>query len=224
VSTWALIHGAYGFGGLWGGFAAELEGRGHRVVAPDLPVEDRDAAFSDYARVVEDAIGDAAGDDLVVVGHSMGGATAALVAAARGARAVYVAALLPRPGARLVDVFAEEAPILPELQTAEYKGEDGLRRVRADAAPGLLFQDGTPEQQALAGGLRGQAVTPYFEACPLDALPPGPYVVCREDRIVSPDWGREAAPRLLGAPALEIDGGHSPAVTRPAELADLVGA
>jgi len=224
MTTFALVHGAYGSGALWAPLAGELEARGHRVVAPDLPVEDRDAAFSDYARVVEAALG-ATDGDVMVVGHSMGGATAALVAAAKPEReVVYVAALLPRPGGRLADVFADESPILPALQAAEFRGEDGLRHVRPDLAADLLFQDAEPADRALAHTLRGQAVTPYFEVCPLEALPSGRYVVCREDRIVSPDWGRDAARRLLGVDAVELGGGHSPAVTRPAELADLLGA
>jgi len=225
MTTFALVHGAYGSGALWAPLAGELEARGHRAVAPDLPIGDREARFSDFARVVVDSIGTAGGDDVVVVGHSMGGATAALVADARPVRElVYLAALLPRPGAPLTEVFASEpSMMLPELPAAEVKGEDGLRHLPPDAAEQLLFHD-APDPARWAGGVRGQAVTPYFEPCPLDALPPGRYVVCREDRVVSPAWGREAAPRLLGRAAEELDGGHCPQVARPAELADLLGA
>jgi hypothetical protein len=41
---------------------------------------------------------------------------------------------------------------------------------------------------------------------------------------VNPDWGREAARRRLGIEPLEIDGAHSPFLTRPAELAGVIHA
>jgi pimeloyl-ACP methyl ester carboxylesterase len=220
MTTFALVHGAYGSGALWGPLVAELQARGHRAVAPDLPIGDRDAGFTDFARVVREAAGEA--EDLVVVGHSMGGATAALVPDAR--EVVFLAALLPRPGAPLSEVFTSEpGMMLPELPAAEVKGPDGLRHLPPEAAERLLFHD-VEDAARWTGALRGQAVTPYFEPCPLDALPAARYVVCREDRVVSPAWGREAAPRLLGRPAEELDGGHSPQLARPAALADLLGA
>jgi pimeloyl-ACP methyl ester carboxylesterase len=212
VTTFVLLHGAYGRGELFGPLVAELAARGHGAVAPDLPIEDRSAGFGDYADTVEGALSGTTGD-VHVVGHSLGGVTAALVADRTGARVTYLAALLPSPGRPLADVFADEPMVLPEIPAAEMRGEDGLRRLPRAVADEVLHP---------GLDLRGQSVSPYFEPCPLDALPPGRYVVCREDRVVSPAWGREAAPRLLGREALELDGGHLPQLTRPAELADLL--
>jgi hypothetical protein len=73
-----------------------------------------------------------------------------------------------------------------------------------------------------AGSLRGQAVAPYFEPCPLRELPDGPYVVCMSDRVVSPDWGRDAARRRLGREPVELDAGHNAHLTAPARVADLL--
>jgi pimeloyl-ACP methyl ester carboxylesterase len=44
------------------------------------------------------------------------------------------------------------------------------------------------------------------------------YVLAGEDRLVSPEWSRRAATRV-GADLVELPGGHSPALARPAELA-----
>ena len=57
----------------------ELEARGHRVVAPDLPCEDVDAGIAEYAGVVIEALDGS--DDAIVVGHSLGGMTIPLVPA-----------------------------------------------------------------------------------------------------------------------------------------------
>ena len=77
--TFVLVHGAADQAASWDEVAAALRGRGHQVVAVDLPCEDDAAGFEQYADTVVEAIG-ADHDDLVVVGHSLGGYTATLVA------------------------------------------------------------------------------------------------------------------------------------------------
>jgi pimeloyl-ACP methyl ester carboxylesterase len=49
---------------------------------------------------------------------------------------------------------------------------------------------------------------------------PSNYIVCRDDHATNPDWGRQAARQRLGVEPTELDGGHSPFLTRPAELAE----
>jgi len=46
-------------------------------------------------------------------------------------------------------------------------------------------------------------------------------VVCRHDAIVSPEW-QLATGRELFRTVLELDTGHFPMLTHPAELADLL--
>lgn len=62
------------------------------------------------------------------------------------------------------------------------------------------------------------------EITPLTGWPdvPSAYILCRGDRAFNPDWARAAARERLGVEALEIDGGHSPFLTRPMELAALI--
>ena len=101
TSTFVLIHGAGDVGWSWHLVAEELRARGHQVAAPDLPCEDEAAGFEQFAQTVVDAI-DGRIDDLVVVGHSFGGPTAALVAERlAAAQLIYVAAMIAAPG-RLV--------------------------------------------------------------------------------------------------------------------------
>jgi pimeloyl-ACP methyl ester carboxylesterase len=62
---------------------------------------------------------------------------------------------------------------------------------------------------------------PLGERTPLAAWPdvPAEYILCREDRMVSPVWSRQAARQRLGVTARELDGGHSPFLAQPAVLA-----
>ena len=71
----------------------ELESRGHRVVAPDLPCEDVDAGVVEYAAVVCDALG--GDEDAIVVGHSLGGLTIPFVP---GRAHVFLCALVGGTG------------------------------------------------------------------------------------------------------------------------------
>ena len=42
----------------------------------------------------------------------------------------------------------------------------------------------------------------------------------RDDAAVNPQWSRSAALERLGSGAVELPGGHSPMLSRPAELAE----
>ena len=100
MATYALIHGAYDVGWYWHLVERELQERGHRSVAPDLPIEDDDASLLDHDQVVLDAIAATHdGGELIVVGHSWGGYIAPIVAdRAEADRLVLVAPMIPRPG------------------------------------------------------------------------------------------------------------------------------
>jgi hypothetical protein len=47
-------------------------------------------------------------------------------------------------------------------------------------------------------------------------------IVCADDRVVNPEWGRKVSRERLGVEAIVIDGGHSPWLSRPAELAQML--
>jgi hypothetical protein len=67
--------------------------------------------------------------------------------------------------------------------------------------------------------------TPNQVPCSLTALPAldSTYVVCSEDRMVNPDWSRRIAHDRLTADVIEIPGSHSPFLSRPKTLAEVLG-
>ena len=72
----ALVHGAWHGAWAWDALIPELEARDHRVVRHGAACEDVGAGAAEYAQVVID--GRAASDDVIVVGHSLGGMTSCL--------------------------------------------------------------------------------------------------------------------------------------------------
>lgn len=56
MTTFALVHGAWHGAWCWQRLTPELEERGHHVIAVDLPCDDPEAAFEDYADVAAQAL------------------------------------------------------------------------------------------------------------------------------------------------------------------------
>ncbi|HVM57753.1 MAG TPA: alpha/beta fold hydrolase [Gaiellaceae bacterium] len=206
MATFCLVHGAWHGGWAWDRLRPELEARGHEVVAPDLPCEDCDAGIEEYAAVVRAAIGGV--DDAVVVGHSLGGLTIPLVPARLR---VFLCALVAGTGWEGVFVPGfGDARVRDELGRSYYPDP-------ADAARELQYPLGSA---ALAARLRRQAPVDDAErASPHPAV----YVVCTRDAVIRPEWQRHLAREVLGVGAIELAAGHSPMLSHPRELAELLG-
>ena len=162
-----------------------------------------------------------------MIGHSLSGLVVPLVAELRPVRRlVYLCAIVPEPGLSLAARFERGEGILGADNGSREHDADGLSYwPDPEEAVRVLYHDCEPAvaREAVAR-LRHQSQAPSREPCPLAAMPrlPTQYVVCREDRMVSPAYGRQAAIRRLGVAPLELPGGHSPMLSRPAQLAELL--
>jgi pimeloyl-ACP methyl ester carboxylesterase len=222
MATFGLVHGVCAGAWSWGLVAPHLEAAGHDVLAMDLPGDEPDATFSDYAEVVERVLGDA--EDVVLVGHSTGGLTIPLVAARKPIdELVFLCGVIPVPGesaaARGIDwrvVDPSEWQIDNGDGSFSISPEGYRRHVAQDADPALADE--------VASRLRPQFVKPFLEPCPLDRMPDVPrrYILCTEDHIVGPEWSRREAPARLGVEPIEFEASHSPMASRPRDLADVL--
>jgi pimeloyl-ACP methyl ester carboxylesterase len=224
VTTFGLVHGAYHGAWCWEPLIAELESRGHTALAVDLPCEVPDAGASEYSRTAVDAFADA-DDDLVVVGHSLGGLTIPLIAEQRPvARLVFLCALLPRPGRAYAAVMKEEPDMaLPGPTGGAYTDEVGATRWHPDAAAEWFFSDCPPEVGRWAASrLRGQCWKVTGEISPLQEWPnvASTAVIGSRDPVINPAWSRRLTPAVLGTVPIELDCGHSPFLSAPGLLAD----
>jgi pimeloyl-ACP methyl ester carboxylesterase len=221
-----LVHGSYHGAWCWDFLTPELERLGHRVVAVNLPISDPSLGAADYAKTVEAAL-DPASEPLLV-GHSMAGLVVPIVAARRPIRRlVFLAAFLPAPGRSANEQRATEAidgRVPP--RTAEWSDlGDDVWMVGPNTATELFFHDAPAAVARWATKrLRPQAYRIFTETTPLTAWPDveSRTIVCRDDRALNPDWVRTASRERLGVNAIELGGGHSPSLTRPAELAQLL--
>jgi len=228
VTTFALIHGAWHGAWCFERLTPELEARGHQVIAVDLPGDDPAATFETYADCVVRALADER-DELVLVGHSLGGMTIPLVAARRPVqRLIYLGAFVPVPGRSFAEQLADEPDtVLPECRAGlgERDKQGRSRWIDEAVAQRVLYADCDERDAHVAfRRLRPQALAPYGVPCGLERLPfvPSTYVVCTEDRILNPKRSRRVATDRLGAELVELPGGHSPFLSRPSELAGVL--
>jgi pimeloyl-ACP methyl ester carboxylesterase len=227
MTTFALIHGAWHGAWCWQPLIPEIERRGHRAVAVDLPCDDPAVTTMDNAKLVVDSLADAdPSDDVVVVGHSLGGITAAVIPLLRPVRrVVFLCALVPRPGRSLGEVMGSE----PDTTTEEFNalprhvGEDGSVTWDPDVAGPFFYRACPPETVAWAAPLlRTQVWTTSREPCPLDQWPDCELasIVCTDDEMVTPAWSRHLAHDVLHVTPIELPGGHFPMIGIPSQLAD----
>jgi pimeloyl-ACP methyl ester carboxylesterase len=198
-----LVHGAWHGGWCFEALGRELTALGHEVSAPDLPCDDISQTQYDYAALVGPQ------PDAIVVGHSLGGLTASLVEARAH---VYLAAILP-----IENVYSES---FAEGFGGSARDEQGRSYwPDLETARTRLYPDCTDEQAAWAyPRLRPQApVTPQIGSFGPDDVS----IACLRDGAVDPAWQVRAGREHVGR-VLELDAGHSPFLTQPAELAALL--
>lgn len=226
MTTFALIHGAWHGGWCWAQLTAELEDRGFRSVVVDLPCDDVSAGWKAYGSVAIEALADD-GDEVIVVGHSLGGGVAPLVAAARPVRRmVFLCSFPPSPGESL-DAGVAREPSLSDRRALAWR--DSLdaegRYVWPDfeSAVYAMYHDcAAQDARAAFARLRPQARTPFVERWPLDRWPAVPvkFIVCSDDRLGTPHSLTAVARSRFGISSTELPGSHSPFLSRPAVLAE----
>ncbi|BDA68723.1 conserved unknown protein [Rivularia sp. IAM M-261] len=245
MSVFCLVHAAFQGAWSWDLLIPQLEAKGHSSVAMDLPIENPEATLSDYAEAVIKALPSGEGD-VILVGTSMAGIVIPLVAAqCRVRKLVYLAALIPYPGMSVIEQMYED--VVPDMWKAagfEAPYSSKFEQVRDEpdifnqsslekspledeaAAMEFLFHDCEPEVANFAvSELRNHLSSAHLtEIFPLQALPDveSSYIVCTEDRIISPAWSKYAARKRLGVEAIEFPSGHCPYLSQSARLAELL--
>ena len=216
-----LVHGAYHGPWCWDDLRTELERGGHSSTAVDLPTEDPDAGAERYVDEILQAIPRHA-TTVVMVGHSMAGLSIPIAASrTRTAMTIYLCAILPVPGLSFNGQSADWGAEF-ESSNPAVGHPDGSASMPEEGAIEVFFHDCAPDVAvAAARQLRRQYWKITNEVTPLRAWPSvrTAYIVCNEDRMVSPAYGRRAARLQLGIDPIELPGGHSPFLSRPRDLA-----
>jgi hypothetical protein len=222
MSSYCLIHSSGQGPEGWKLLAQELEHRGHRVLTPALNLSRADEGLIWHAETIVDALRQSGlqSSEVVGVAHSASGMYLPLVAERWPLRRmVFLAAAVPRLGVSMMDLFRADSSMLNPKWVGKNPMED-------DIALEFCFHDCPPERLdwALSTRVFFYAKRAMEEPCPLNAWPatPATYIVCAEDRTITPAWQRRAACEWLGVEPFELPSGHCPNVSRPEMLADML--
>lgn len=212
MSTFVLIHGGGSSAWDWHLVVPLLGRKGHSVVAADLPIEDENAGLEDYVQTVTDAVEQQAPEhgqgETIVVGHSLGGFTAPLVAEALHAGGlVYLAGMIPRPGEAFMDWWTNT----------------GHDREQVDSDPDIAFFNGVPDDLAdeARSKERDQQGDWFSRPWPADRHPDvrTGAILCRDDNFFPPSFMREQIRDRLGIEPVEVAGGHYASISNPEGVA-----
>jgi len=234
AGTLVLVHGGGHGGWCWKPTARLLRAAGHDVYTPTLTgfgerhhLDTSQVTFETFVRDVTAVFEFEDLRDVVLVGHSMGGVVIPRVAEAlpdRMRRVAWLAAVVTGDGETLL----EAVPQSPWIARAVTIGPDGTAHTDPELILDANVHDGTPEQRAFVRD-RHLPYPPHALTEPgrLSAflalgLPTG-YVIATDDRTIEPDVAARFARRLPGADVREIPGGHDCMITRPADVAAVLG-
>ena len=236
-----FVHGGFHAAWCWEHTIAQLESLGHEGAAVDLPghgaLVDQESTLANR----RDAIVAMLQPGDVLVGHSGGGFDATLAADARPdlvRHITYVAAALPREGRTYPEAMAMrdstdelgdefDGDVGEMLSYLTFDDDGAMWFADFDGAWKYFYHDCDEATAHWAFDRLGPerfgdtTVTPVSVPSFWEADLPRSFIMCEQDRSM-PRWLADTVARRLGVVQLPIDTSHSPFLSRPRELAELL--
>ena len=224
MADFVLVHGGLHGASCWDLLRPELERRGHRTFAMDLPIDQPGVTMDGYATAALKAIEGQVADDAFLVGHSMGGMVIPRMAARMPkARLIFLCA-------GFANTSEEERLESMAATTGDFFGwlivdDQGRCTMSKEDAITAFYQDVEPEiaDRAVAG-LRPQWAEAFNKVDPI-----APYagqvaqvIYTTEDRIIDAEKHRKMSEERFGITPVALPGGHSPFLSHPAKLAEVL--
>ena len=227
-ATLVLVHGAWSGSWCWWKLVPVLDELGVAHVEVDLPscsAPDTSVDIHDDADHVRETAKRIDGP-VVLVGNSYGGAviTEGGLDAPNVRRLVYLAAHMPDADESLIAVMSGNAT--PDFEGAVSILEDGRMRLDPEVVARVAVQQAPDDDRNVMRTRLAPAMsmgTDFAMAFPRVAWHevPSTYVVCTDDRSLTPDaqrvWAKERA-----TDHVELPFDHCPQVSHPREIAELL--
>jgi pimeloyl-ACP methyl ester carboxylesterase len=232
MSQFLLIHGAWHGAWCWHKVIPELEKRGHRAKAIDLPGQGQDQ--TPLGKVTLDSMVDgivAALTELpapvVLIGHSLAGmaiSAAAEKAPDRIKTLVYLTAFLPRDGESLL-AMEQRNPKVAVPKSMIVDADHTSATIMPDRVRDLFYHDCTDADVSYANTrLRPQALaalsTPVHLTEERFGRVPRVYVECTDDHALSIEMQRDMIAKSLPVDVRTLNSSHSPFLSMPDKLAE----
>ncbi|MCF6407002.1 alpha/beta fold hydrolase [Chitinophaga filiformis] len=236
-STFVLVHGAWQASFVWDKVKASLEADGNKVVLVELSGHGNDQTpvneitFDGYVKQVTDVINSLNGP-VVLVGHSLGGAIvtqAACKVPQKIGKLIYVAGFIPQSGSSVFDYSAKDkGTSIPSVLAFSADGstvtianpEVNMREVfckdGSDEDIDLLVQKLRPEPVGAAGTPLNYSNEVY------STIANKYYIYTMEDKAISFPFQQQMVAEAHILNTYEIKSGHSPFLSKPGELVQIL--
>jgi pimeloyl-ACP methyl ester carboxylesterase len=212
-----LAHGAWADGSSWARVITALKAEGVKVSAAPLPL----TSLADDVAALNRSL-DRTEGPIVLAGHAYAGAVTALARPARVEALVYITALAPDEGEKVVDVFyrLQPHPQAPKLAP----DSNGLIWLPEGAFATAFAQNAAAEDLAVLSAVQ----RPISINCitvtggrPCWKDIPSWFLIAEHDRMIVPQTQRFMAERMNAkTKAHAVD--HVPSVTAPEAVVDII--
>lgn len=233
--TFVLVAGAWHGAWCWERLTPLLESAGYRVLTPELtatgssPADPAHASLDSWARHIAELV-QVQEEPVTLVGHSRGGAIisrAAEMASQNVRRLVYLAAyLLPSGGSVGAEARADAGSLVPANMVPADSGVTCT--LRPDVIGEAFYGDCDAATLAFARArLSPEPLKPLVSKLKVTAerfgTVPRAYIECTRDRTISLAAQRRMQAALPCDPVFTLESDHSPFLSHPRELAEVLG-
>ena len=234
MSTFVLVHGAWHGAWCWNRLEPQLQALGHRSVSLDLPghgddpTPRRKVGLDSYATAIAGVLA-GIGEQVILVGHSMGGmaiSAAAELAPTSIRRLVYLAAFLPRNGESLFSI--EERNPRPSVPEHLLPAANGKTATLDQAHITDLFYHDCCSQDIDYALARLTPQPLELLSTPITLTPenfgsvPRAYIQCMDDHAISIELQRDMIGASPCAEVVSMNSSHSPFFSQPEQLAGIL--
>jgi pimeloyl-ACP methyl ester carboxylesterase len=212
-----LVHGAWADGTSWAKVIAPLAAEGFDVIAAPLPLTSFADDVAALSRTLERAKG-----PVVLVGHAYAGAVIAATRDEKVKALVYVSALAPDEGEKVVDVFYRlpPHPKAPKLAPDDH----GLIYLPHEAFADAFAPNATAEELVVLEAVQ-RPISPASISVPVPRPlwkdRPSWFLIAEHDRMILHETQRFMAERMKArVRSHPVD--HTPLVTQPSVVVEII--
>ena len=231
-----LVHGAWQGKWAWEVLAERLRAEGNEVSCFDLPGSGDDLTPSGQVtlnscaeRIIQKTRELSTAGDVILVGHSLGGAAVTQAASAAPelyCRVVYICAFLPVDDESVLQLSQKSVQLGTGGPVTPIDMDAGGITLVVSHIPSTFFNDGNyVDYHHLIKKFRPQAlgplVTPVKVSESFNSLKKS-YVICTLDKAVSPDFQKIMAERSRVEDLYEINSGNEPFIIACARLSEIL--
>lgn len=232
-----LVHGAWQASYVWDQTEADLKAAGYTVTIVKLIGHGDDTtpayqvSFKAYVDEVKKAI-NAYNEPVILIGHSLGGAVITQTAAEipqKINKLIYIAGFIPQNGKSVLDYSQmDKASLLPaSLQLSEDQTLAGIINPEVNL-PKIFAQDATDTQkQFLVTRYKAEPTIPLgtplnYQTADYNAGGKKYYIFTTSDNTISYSFQQEMAKSAGITNTYTINSGHSPFISKSAELTSII--